>query len=374
MASPFTLNVDSSSPFWFVSFITPDGRRRRRSTKVPVAGGIVSGERLSPRQAKARAQLIALQLVQAELAKVKNGALPSLRQLFDLMLDGKLGRVSTATYKNAACSYRFFCEWLGVKANWLCSDISRAMIKDWVLFRRSQVRAKTCAKDLSAINAAFSWALDCDFIARNPCVRVSVPPDLPREKVLKEAFSWAEVQLLIDKAPDEWSSAVRCCIETYGQRLGDILALSWSQFDWDARVVNLITGKTARHMRQPMRDSFFAWSRERYACALALGGDAAIYVHPTLRLHSNPSSEFAQIVRMHGIGVVTPARDGRRRAWLSKTFHSLRAAVVTELHAKGVTQAMAMELVGHESVLVHQVYCKPTDKQLAEVGKVLPSL
>lgn len=159
---------------------------------------------------------------------------------------------------------------------------------------------------------------------------------------------------------------MRCCLGTFGQRLDDVLSLRWEQFDWEKRVVRLVTGKTGRLLLQPMLEGFFQWARARFEWAQGLGGDAAVWVLPRLRVHSNPSQEFTQLVRLHGIGLQNGGGVGRRRSWHSKTFHCLRATVVTMLHANGVSQGMAMELVGHESAEVHAVYLRPTAEQLRE--------
>lgn len=87
---------------------------------------------------------------------------------------------------------------------------------------------------------------------------------------------------------------------------------------------------------------------------------------PRLRVHSNPSLEFTQLVRLHGIGVTgSEAGGGRRRRWHSKTFHCLRATVATMLHANGVSQGLAMELVGHDSAEVHAVLYSPDGAAVA---------
>lgn len=368
----FSLNKAANSPFWMVTFTGGDGRQKRRSTKVPVKGGLYGKERLTAAQAKVRAEIVGRHLAEEEKRTYEVSDNRTVREICDSMLSGKLGRVSLATYDNARTDYKQFLAWLGSRADAPIRLITRADIKDWVAARRSQVRAGTVHKALSAIRAAFTWAVDAEIIPKNPCDGVRVPPDSKEERVVHEAFTIEEVQLLIDKLPDEWSSAVRCCIGTYGQRLGDILSLRWSQFDWTARTVTIITGKTARTLHQPMQPDFYEWARARYEAAQAAGGDAAIFVHPTLHRHSNPSPEFTQLVRLHGIGVVGKSAGGNRRTWHSKTFHSLRATVATMLQAAGVSQGLAMELVGHESADVHAVYIRPNADQLRAAAAKLP--
>lgn len=367
--SGVSLHQDAKSPYWWAQWSLSDGSRVKKSTKVPLVGGLFQGERLSKPQAKRRALLVAQELAASAQVEAQRQDNLSVRELFDTVLKGKLGRLSVATYANARTTYAQFCDWLGKRrAASPARLVTRADIKQWVTDRRAEVRCKTVKHGLYVLRAAFNWALDAELIPKNPCERVVVPPDSKDERVVHEAFSPEEVQVLVEKLPDEWAAAVRCCLGTFGQRLGDIRNLRWDQFDWERRVVCMTTGKTARRMQQPMLDGFYQWARERYAWAQELGGDAATWVLPRLRVHSNPSQEFTQLVRLHGIGLQNGGGLGKRRCWHSKTFHCLRATVVTMLHANGVSQGMAMELVGHDSPEVHTVYLRPTADQLREAA------
>lgn len=365
---------DTKSPYWAATFVGPDGRRVKKSTKVPVEGGLFRGEKLTKAQAKNRAIMVAAEIARAYEGQNGSSTM-TVRELFDLMLSGKLGRVSVATYNNARNDYKQFCSWLGeVRANRPAALIRRKDALAWLVDRRASVRRATCRKSLTALRAAFNWAVDAELLPGNPFLNLRVQPDTKDEKVVHEAFSWDEIKLLVAKLPEEWSRAVMCCIGTYGQRLGDVLALRWEQFDWQGRVVRMVTGKTARVLMQPMQDWFYTWAFEAYSKAQHQGGDAAIWVMPKLRLHSNPSAEFTQLVRLHGIGLVGAAAGGRRRTWHSKTFHSLRASVATMLQASGVSQGMAMELVGHESAAVHAAYIRPSADLLYNAAMRLPEL
>ena len=369
---PFSLNKATNSPYWMVSFIGADGRQKRRSTKVPHAGGLYLGERLTAAQARKRAELVAYSIATQEEQEYHAADNRTVREVCDIMLSGKLGRVSIATYDNARTAYAQFCAFLGRRANEPIRLINRADIRAFVDARRAVTRRSTVHKAMVIIRAAFSWAVDTGVIPSNPCDRIVIPNDTRDEKILHEAFTLDVVRLLLDKLPDEWSSAVRCCIGTSGQRLGDILNLRWDAFDFSSRTVHLITGKTARELHQPMQPDFYAWALARYTAAQQIGGEAATYVHPTLRRHTNPSGEFTQLVRLHGIGLQGKGLAGSRRTWHSKTFHSLRATVATMLQASGVSQGIAMELVGHDSAVVHAAYIRPTTEQLRAAAAKLP--
>ena len=54
--NPITFSVfsDAKSPFWLAQLVLPDGKRLKKSTKVPVDGGLFKGEKLTREQAKNR--------------------------------------------------------------------------------------------------------------------------------------------------------------------------------------------------------------------------------------------------------------------------------------------------------------------------------
>ena len=273
--SGVALLQDAKSPFWVAQWSLSDGSRKKRSTKVPVAGGLFQGERLSAAQAKKRAMLVAHELAERMAEEVQAERLVSVRVLLDTVLKGKLGRLSVSTYDNARTTYAQFCDWLGKRAHEPARAVTRADIKPWVTDRRSVVRCKTVKHNLYVLRAAFNWAVDAELLDKNPCDKVQVLPDGKDEKVVHEAFSQEEIRLLVEKLPDEWAAAVRCCLGTFGQRLGDIRSLRWEQFDWERRVVHMTTGKTGRRLQQPMQCGFYEWARERYEWAQQQGGDAA---------------------------------------------------------------------------------------------------
>lgn len=122
-----------------------------------------------------------------------------------------------------------------------------------------------------------------------------------------------------------------------------------------------------------MQEWFYYWALEKHRQAQKAGGDAAVWVLPALHHHSNPSPEFTSLVRAFGIGLSGEKAGGRRRVWHSKTFHSLRATVATLLQSVGISQGMAMQLVGHDSSAIHTVYIRPSAEQLRAAAEILPS-
>lgn len=263
-------------------------------------------------------------------------------------------------------------KWLGKRADEPLRLFTRADAKDYLLMRRETNRCTTVIREACCFKVAFEDAVDREILDRNPWRNIRIPADKGAEKHEPEAFTLEEVRYIIANFPAEWSSAVRCSFETYGQRLADIRLLKWSQFDWDARVVRFVTGKTGRVMAQPMRPEFYAWARAQYEAG---GCRDDAFLHPRLaKASSTISSEFTMLLDLHGIGEKRSYTKGNRKAQHTKTFHSVRRAAATQLHAAGVSMGMAMRLVGHDSSAIHEVYVKPDSELLMDAACSMPEL
>ncbi len=366
------INKEKTSPYWCVTFEGRDGKMKRRSTKVPVKGGMFEGMQITAKLAEKLAYQRGVQIALAEEKEYNRHDNTTVRNWCEAYIRKNAGHISQRTYTNALTAYRFFYSFLGARADEPLRLITKMDAKDFITHRRNNVRQKTVAKDVAALSQAFKDAVDAEIIVRNPFAGVSIPQDRAGEKLLKEPFTLEEIRYMIDKFPALWSSAVRCSFETWGQRLGDILRLDWSQFDWERRVVHFVTGKTGRRLRQPMRPGFYAWAQEKWQEA---GCPASGLLHARLlALGDGASYQFGVLLRSHGIGMTQAAGGGSRRVRNTKSFHSIRATVATELAAAGVSLGIAKELVGHDSSTVHAVYIRPSYSQLEDATKFLPAI
>lgn len=368
----YSINKTSNSPYYMVSFIGTDGGQKRRSTKVPHAGGMFEGETLSAAQASRRALIVAARIVDKEAMDSGRSGNVSVRKYLDAFATRRKPYISAASHREMIKSFAYFCEFLGRRADGSLSSIVKDDAKRFVEHRRREVRHNTVRRDVSSLGYAFRDAYDSEIIDRNPFSGLKIPGDTRAEKVTRAAFEINELQYIIDKFPPEWSSAVRCSFETYGQRLGDILALRWEQFDFAAGVVHMTTGKTGAVLDQPMRAEFAAWARAEMERRQAKPKDL---LHPTLhRLGKSASGQFGALLRAHGIGVVNAKTGGKRCNINSKTFHSIRATVVTLLQAGGVVPGMSQALLGHESQEIHNHYNRASVEQRRGAAQVLPTL
>lgn len=182
MSKPFysgrlSINKEKSSPYWMVTFQGPDGKMRRRSTKVPVNGGEFEGDRITAKLAERLAYQRGVQIACAEAEEYQAHNNVSVRAWCDDYVRRKAALVSEDTARNARTAYKHFYAYLGGRADAPLRLITKADIKGFVAARREEVRQKTVAKDLAALSQAFTDAVDSEVIDRNPCTGVSIPPD-----------------------------------------------------------------------------------------------------------------------------------------------------------------------------------------------------
>jgi hypothetical protein len=239
MSKPFysgrlSINKEKSSPYWMVTFQGPDGKMRRRSTKVPVNGGEFEGDRITAKLAERLAYQRGVQIACAEAEEYQAHNNVSVRAWCDDYVRRKAALVSEDTARNARTAYKHFYAYLGGRADAPLRLITKADIKGFVAARREEVRQKTVAKDLAALSQAFTDAVDSEVIDRNPCTGVSIPPDRAGEKLHKEAFTLDEIRYMIEHFPPLWSSAVRygMSYQAYFRKAQELYAKEGCSKEW----------------------------------------------------------------------------------------------------------------------------------------------
>lgn len=193
-------------------------------------------------------------------------------------------------------------------------------------------------------------------VADNPAKDVQ-PLKTKRERK-RRPFTVDEIRKLLAVASDEWRSMILFGIYV-GQRIGDIARLTWANIDAEAGEVHLTTGKTGRMVRVPICTPLAT-----HIESLPHGDDPHGPLHPkafavvsTGRGKSAPlSREFGQLMASAGLAPTTRkshqgkgiGRD-RKRAESTTSFHSLRHSATSLMTNAGVSPAVVMDIVGHDS-------------------------
>ncbi|MEG1260893.1 MAG: hypothetical protein RSD44_08140, partial [Akkermansia sp.] len=135
-----SINKDSKSKFWFVSFIIQGGSRKRRSTKVPVNGGMFGSEKLSAKQAENRALIEGHKVAEKESQKKEEFNDISLRAFLSDYLERRKEYVSKTTHINQRSAFNKLCDFLGRRANESIRLVPRIDAKRFAKTRRKHGR------------------------------------------------------------------------------------------------------------------------------------------------------------------------------------------------------------------------------------------
>jgi site-specific recombinase XerD len=201
--------------------------------------------------------------------------------------------------------------------------------------RRSGLSSSTCNRYRSFISSVFSYAMDSDRVAANPCKRVKrFKENDPRVRWLRP-----EEEARIRKAFVAWAHEWEFDLALYtGMRRGEQFGLQWKDCDLDRGILT-VKGKTGRRHIVANEDAVAALRKLH-----KLTGEKE-FVCPDAN---------DQLMK----------RDGRR--WLKvaadaanvKDFHwhDLRHTFASRLVMAGVDIRTVQELLGHKSIVMTMRY------------------
>jgi integrase len=280
-------------------------------------------------------------------------------------LERTKGEVSPSTWDKYGQTKRLLLESLGGKAD---HDIAEVRKDDIARFRDEQgkrVARSTANVFLKIVRIIFAAAEADGLLIRNEAKHVK-KLKVANEGSARRAFTLPELKKILAKCNEEWRSMVLFGFYT-GARLGDVARLTWQNLDLVTGEMSYVSGKTGRQVVTPMAEVLL-----RHIQKLPAGDDPKQPLHPrafavTARngRAGALSNQFGDILadagliaeRSHNVDD-EKNRKGRdaRRAASEISFHSLRHTAVSLLKTAGVSDAVAQDLVGHESAEISRHY------------------
>jgi site-specific recombinase XerD len=376
-----SLTKKATSPFYFACFRNFLGTQCRRST-----------HSTDPKEAQRIADIfeaIARKQINARRLKA------SMAELFRSMAgDDSLPTATVTDYcaswlrqKERECapgtmelyrkSIEKFIKFLGARANGDLADIRKQDVVSW---RNSlDLSASTANLNLKCVKMVFKSARRDDLIEVDPCEFVPMIKKDSGDGV-RRPFSLEEIRRLLEVADEEWKSLILFGLYS-GQRMGDIVALTWNAIDLVRDELHLITRKTGKRLTVPMASAL-----KEHILTLSAPDTPDSPVHPrsyaTLMRDGRVrclSSQFGNLLAAAGLRVGLPhvsrgiGRDGRRQSQ-ALSYHCLRHTTVSLMRASGAPEASVMAVVGHSSVAVNRSYCHVGTDALLRAVDTLPRL
>jgi integrase len=384
-----SLRKKEKSPFWFACFTLPDGTRTQRSTgttkrreaeRIANEFEDASHEASAGRLTEARARKVI-----ADIYAISNREKMPSSALTDY-LDGWLARkaleASDNTHEKYSSVVSHFKTFMGGKMK---RDISAITAADITRFRDDmavRLSIGTVNVALKIIRSAFAQARRDGLIDVNQAERVTT---LKRraDQFERQPFTLEELKRILEAADDEWRGMILFGLYT-GQRLGDIATLTWANVDLQRQELRLLTEKTSRRQIIPLAPPLL-----RYVEALPSSDkpDAPIFprscaVVERLGRASQLSNQFYELLTAAGLAKkkthqATPGEEkGRsaKREMNPLSFHSLRHTATSLLKAAGVSDAVAMEFVGHDSANISRTYTHIDSATLKQAAAKLPDI
>ncbi|MDD2708088.1 MAG: tyrosine-type recombinase/integrase [Verrucomicrobiae bacterium] len=366
-----SLHRNRSSKFWIAAFRGPDGRRHFRSTRTAdrrqaeeIARGweqvtlLARAGKLTPEAARG----VVARTVQDLYLIAHRSPMPvnTVRECFQMWCKAKMLEAARTTALRYQTVARRFLKFLGPRAD---KDIALIDPKTIIEFRDAQARelsAGTANYSVKTIRACFNMAIEHGLATNNPARVVGIIKQQQRES-RRRGFTVPELERLLQACGDTpFRTLVTLGLYT-GQRLGDVMRMTWDQIDFKERTVSFLTRKTGRRMIIPM-----AMPLEQHLRSLPVPADATEPIFPkfaTARTGTVSTLFHDRVlapaglapVRSHHKGADGDGRDGPR-VLSPLSFHSLRHSATTLLKAAGASDVIAREIIGHDSEVVSRQY------------------
>lgn len=369
-----SLVKQKNRPFWYCRFRGADGTEHTRSTKTTSrkAARIICAQWEEAAQLGRRNKLTpdrARRVIEEGVAKLVEQcgeALPNstIRAFLHCWLSEKKSAAAEGTYSRYEGIIRRFLEHLGARADESLASLSKRDVLEFRDALAGRVSRGTVNTYLKVLRVALGRAVREEILLKNPAALVDKMTTGDRQS--RRAFTLPELRKLMAGATQDWRTMIMLSLYSGGQRLGDVANLRWSNLDTVARELTLVTSKTGRTIILPLAGPLLS-----YLETLEAGDDPKAPLCPALagQPESWLSNQFYEL--MASVGLVSsrsvhnaeredyrgPKKGRHSRRKLSEiSFHSLRHTATTLLKNEGVSDAVARDIVGHDSVAVSRSY------------------
>ena len=382
-----SLHKQTGRPHWFCAFSSADGSRVFRSTGVKEkrqaleicrawdkAARLGKKGGLTPDTAR---EIIAVGVADVFAAATRE-TLPNgtVRMWCKSWLETKRIETEPSTHKRYAGIVTRFIECLRPRAD---KDVAALQAAEITAFRdheANDLSRATANLSLKVIRKLLASAVRQGIATRN--VGASVTVLKSRGEAKRRPFTIAEIKRMLSACDDdvEWRGMILFALYS-GQRLGDLAKLTWRAVNLDQNEFAFTTRKTGRRSVLPLMRPLVNYLEKLPGC-----DDPNAFIFPAIASVPRTgtlSNQFREI--LVAAGLVEPRTHQSRgkgraaaREMSELSFHSLRHSAVTFLKAAGVSDALAREVVGHESAAISRGYTHLATEDLRRAMANLPDV
>ena len=296
----------------------------------------------------------------------------------DRWLETKSVEASESTHKRYTDIILSFRKHVAKHLQQDIASISATTISAWRDAEARRLSRSSVNLALKTVRSCLSDAMKQGLLTTNPASQVSTLKNTGTST--RREFTIAEIKRLIAKAgkKSEWEGMILFGLYT-GQRLGDLASLTWRNIDTARNEIAISTQKTGRRivlpLVKPLRDYITNLPSSDNPDAYLFPEKARAYAAGSL------SGQFHDLLVDTGlVKARTHLKDESKQGRSAKreksqiSFHSLRHSAVTFLKAAGVSDALAREIIGHESAAVSRGYTHLSSDDVAKALNKLPNI
>lgn len=248
----------------------------------------------------------------------------------------------------------------------------------------SGLTPKTCRNYLKSVRACFARAVHMGIIPTNPAALVRTPLGPPGQRLPLTLEEVVAILRTLEDPPEvytgrftrgyrgpaflrgmteEWRTAVLLGLWC-GMRLGDATHRRWSDFDAELTQVTFLPEKKSRAGR-PVTLPVVGALRAHLLAEREAGpkhggrrlGNPEGLLTPQLAAHNKNSERFGKLLNLAGIACDRAERKSAlAKPKRTKSFHSLRHTILTEMARHGVDKQLRQLLADHDDPLVNDRY------------------
>jgi integrase len=285
------------------------------------------------------------------------------RQTVRGFLDGWLTRKGLEMADTSASAYRQiateFLRYLGARADRDMSLVTRDQVAAWRDSVAGRVSAATANKQMKIMRSAWNQAVRDGLLTANPFSKMDRVKDAKKDKIKRRAFTLPELRRILAAASGEWRGIILFGLYT-GQRLGDIVSIRWNMIDTAEGVMRFVTQKTGMELEIPLHPVLVDCLG---TVRVPKSPTAPLFPRAAEQSTSDNSKAFIEILVAAGLRNPDPKahkarKKGRsaRRMVYDTSFHAMRHTATSLLKNAGVSNVVAMDIIGHKSEAVSAVY------------------
>jgi integrase len=214
----------------------------------------------------------------------------------------------------------------------------------------------SCNVAIKIMRAAFNEARTQGLMDSNPAQLVKL---MRTERFRRRPFTPDELHRVLAEADPQWKGMIAVALYT-GFRLGDVASLDWQSINLDAAEISMVTGKTHRQMSIPIAAPLLRHLRSMENRSGPVFPEAC-ETYQNSSTTSRLSKAFYRIMEKAGLvkhrtHESTGKGRSARRNQQELGFHALRHTATSLLKNANVSDAVARDIIGHETVAISASY------------------